>query len=121
MWTSSLCCDADSGLLVCVSAALLTIPSPGSAATFFDGKQRSGAPDDNGHGTHVAGIAAAVGNNNMGVSGVAQAADLWACRFMDSQGNGYLSDATECIKWCTKCACCLRGCLAMRALWIRVL
>lgn len=74
----------------------------GSATTFFNGQQQSGATDENGHGTHVAGIAAAVGNNDLGVSGVAQVADLWACRFMDSTGNGYLSDATECIKWCTR-------------------
>jgi subtilisin family serine protease len=32
--------------------------------------------DDNGHGTHVAGIAAAHGNNGLGVSGVAYGADI---------------------------------------------
>lgn len=57
--------------------------------------------DENSHGTHVAGIAAAVGNNGVGISGVTQAADIIACKFMDKYGNGYLSDATQCVRWCT--------------------
>ncbi len=44
--------------------------------------------DDHGHGTHVAGIVGAVGNNGIGVTGV-----LWRCRIMpvkvlDSSGKG---------------------------------
>lgn len=49
----------------------------------------------------MAGIAAAVGNNGIGISGVTQAADILACKFMDKYGNGYLSDAAQCVRWCT--------------------
>ncbi len=74
----------------------------GSLVTILNGQQTNGANDENGHGTHVAGIVAGVGDNNLGISGVSQVADIWGCRFMDSQGNGYLSDATECVKWCAR-------------------
>lgn len=51
-----------------------------------------GAADDpmdlNGHGTHVAGIIGAVGNNNVGTSGVCWKATIMAVRVMDSSGSG---------------------------------
>ena len=60
----------------------------------------TGAPfDENGHGTHVAGIVAAVGNNGRGGSGVAWAAQIMALKFLDSTGNGYTSDAIEAIDY----------------------
>ena len=49
--------------------------------------------DPHGHGTHVAGIIAARGDNDRGVSGVCWKAKLINLRFMDSQGGGYTSDA----------------------------
>lgn len=55
--------------------------------------------DDNGHGTHVAGIAGAVGNNGKGVSGVAWEVRLMACKFLDSIGDGDTSDAIQCIDY----------------------
>ncbi len=51
--------------------------------------------DENGHGTHVAGIIGATGNNGVGVSGVAQRTQLMALRFMDANGNGFTSDAVR--------------------------
>jgi thermitase len=48
--------------------------------------------DDNGHGTHVAGIAAACGNNGVGVAGVAWGARLMPVKVLDSSGSGYYSD-----------------------------
>lgn len=47
--------------------------------------------DDNGHGTHVAGIAAAK-DNVQGVVGMAPGARLWAIKVLDQDGLGYVSD-----------------------------
>jgi len=49
--------------------------------------------DDNGHGTHVAGLIGAVGNNQRGVCGVAWRVRLMAVKVLDAAGNGYFSDA----------------------------
>jgi len=54
--------------------------------------------DDNGHGTHVAGTAAAV-DNDIGVIGVALGAKLWAVKVLDKTGSGYLSDIIDGIYW----------------------
>jgi PKD repeat protein len=56
--------------------------------------------DDNGHGSHCAGIAAAK-NNDIGVVGVAPGARLWAVKVLDSTGSGYLSDVIAGIDWVT--------------------
>ncbi len=48
--------------------------------------------DDNGHGTHVAGTIAAIGNNNAGVIGVAPKAKIMALKGFDSVGGGYISN-----------------------------
>ena len=51
----------------------------------------SGDPvDDNGHGTHVAGIIAAAGNNGRGVTGVNWHAQVIAVKFMNRFGEGDL-------------------------------
>jgi len=57
--------------------------------------------DDNGHGTHVAGTIAAVGNNSVGVVGVNWSASLMALKFLDSTGSGYVSDAVRAINYAT--------------------
>ena len=48
------------------------------------------ADDENGHGTHVAGIIGAK-NNTIGVLGVASGANLISLRVLDKDGNGKLS------------------------------
>ncbi len=48
--------------------------------------------DDSGHGTLVAGVLGAVGNNGMGVTGVAWRVQMMAAKCLDKNGNG--SDAT---------------------------
>ena len=54
----------------------------------------TGTPaDDLGHGTHVAGIIGAVGNNGTGVAGVAWHTRVMALKFESSTGVGYDSDA----------------------------
>ena len=44
--------------------------------------------DINGHGTHVAGIIGAVGNNGLGSTGVCWSAKIMAVRVLDSTGTG---------------------------------
>ncbi|HGJ66038.1 TPA: peptidase S8 [bacterium] len=55
--------------------------------------------DDNGHGSHVAGIVSAL-NNTSGVVGVAYNARLYAIKALNSSGSGYLSDIIEGLDWC---------------------
>jgi subtilisin family serine protease len=57
--------------------------------------------DDNGHGTAVAGIAAATGDNHIGVAGY-----CWRCRVMplkvlDAEGGGFASDVARAVVWAT--------------------
>lgn len=54
--------------------------------------------DDNGHGTHVAGIVAAT-NNSIGVVGGAPSADVYAIKVLNRNGSGYLSDVVNGIDW----------------------
>lgn len=54
--------------------------------------------DDNGHGTHVAGIIAAE-DNDFGVVGVAPQAYLDGLKVLDRRGRGYLSDVIEALDW----------------------
>ena len=54
--------------------------------------------DDNGHGSHVAGIAAAL-DNTIGVIGVGPQIDLYSVKVLDRRGSGYLSDVIEGLDW----------------------
>ncbi|HLC24325.1 MAG TPA: S8 family peptidase [Nitrosopumilaceae archaeon] len=59
------------------------------------------ANDDNGHGTHVAGTAAAKDDSN-GVVGVAPGAKLWAVKVLDRNGSGSLSNVIKGIDYVTQ-------------------
>src|SRR6185503_2147614 len=60
----------------------------------------SGDVDDhNRHGTHVAGILGGVGNNGIGISGVAWRVKIMICKFLNSDGRGYDSDALRCMNY----------------------
>ena len=58
--------------------------------------------DDNGHGTHCAGNIAAVGNNNIGITGVCWNARIMPLKFLSSSGNGYVSDAIAAILYANR-------------------
>ncbi|HEX7744290.1 MAG TPA: S8 family serine peptidase [Micromonosporaceae bacterium] len=62
--------------------------SPGSAPA-----------DDNGHGTMVAGIAAANTNNGIGVAGVAWTGRVMPVKVLDRNGFGFDSDVAEGVTW----------------------
>jgi hypothetical protein len=57
--------------------------------------------DGNGHGTHVAGIAAAI-DNDVGVVGVAPGARLWAIKVMDNTGAGTTASVIQGIDFVTQ-------------------
>jgi len=55
--------------------------------------------DDNGHGTHCAGIAAAITNNGVGIAGTNPAAKLLPVKVLDSAGSGSFSNVANGITW----------------------
>lgn len=57
--------------------------------------------DDNHHGTHVAGIIAAAGNNGLGISGVAWNTSIMALKTLGASGSGYTSDAVRAVNYVT--------------------
>jgi subtilisin len=58
----------------------------------------SSPEDDNGHGTHVAGIIGA-NNNSIGTLGVASGATLVSLKILDNEGNGRLSSALKALAY----------------------
>ena len=69
---------------------------PSRRGTFSDDQY----DDDNGHGTHVAGIAAAL-DNDSGVVGVAPGARLHAVKVLGDSGSGNMSDIIAGVDWVT--------------------
>jgi subtilisin family serine protease len=61
----------------------------------------AGPQDENGHGTHVAGIAAALTNNGIGVAGVAPDAKILPVRVLDKDGSGTGEGIAKGIRWAT--------------------
>jgi subtilisin family serine protease len=56
------------------------------------------AEDDNGHGTHIAGVIGAK-NNTIGTLGVASGATLVSLKILDSKGDGRLSSALRALSF----------------------
>jgi thermitase len=55
--------------------------------------------DDNGHGTHCAGIAAAIGNNGKGIAGIAWNCKIMPVKVLNEEGAGTLADISDGITW----------------------
>ena len=60
----------------CCATPLAGIVDDIFGANFVSGTTSGDPYDDNGHGTFVAGVVGAVGNNKIGISGVSQVASI---------------------------------------------
>ncbi len=66
----------------------------------YDFVENDANPHDlNGHGTHVAGIAAAIANNSVGVAGMSWGARIMPVRVLNAVGSGTNSGITNGITW----------------------
>lgn len=81
-----------------LAANIWTDPTSGTHG--YDAITGSQDPmDQNGHGSHCAGIIGAVANNGMGGSGVAWNTTIMPVRWLDSNGFGRVSDEISAITW----------------------
>jgi subtilisin family serine protease len=55
--------------------------------------------DDNGHGTHCAGIIGAEGNNGFGIAGINWNVEIMPLKFLNGNGSGTTKDAIEAINY----------------------
>ncbi|MGK7895510.1 MAG: S8 family peptidase [Xenococcus sp. (in: cyanobacteria)] len=60
---------------------------------------RENSEDDNGHGTHVAGVIAQSTNNGYGVAGIAHLAKIMPLKVLSAEGGGTVADIAEAIKF----------------------
>ena len=67
----------------------------GAAGTSSNGDNNP--TDDMGHGTHVSGTIAAVGNNGLGVAGVTWSTKIMPLKFLSAAGTGTVADAISAI------------------------
>jgi len=58
--------------------------------------------DDNGHGTHCAGVIGAVGNNGVGISGVNQKVKIMPLKFLRADGTGDVAASLNAIAYARK-------------------
>src|SRR5215204_4329173 len=84
-WSSDVC-SSDLGIRV---------------AAFVDFVNGRTSPyDDNGHGTHVAGIVGGNGYDTLGArAGIAPAANLVSLKVLDDHGGGYISNVIAALDW----------------------
>lgn len=91
------------GVRICILDTGMDYNHPDLAANYIGGKDFTNFDndpmDDHGHGTHVAGIAAAV-LNGAGVVGVAPDAQLLIGKVLNKRGAGPVSDVIAGTEWC---------------------
>lgn len=99
---------AGSTVYVAVIDSGINYDHPDLAANVWSGKgydfvnDDSDPADDYGHGTFVAGVIGAVGNNGRGVSGVNWSVRMIALKVLNGSGSGTVSDEIEAIEWITQ-------------------
>lgn len=76
-----------------LAANLWTGPDGEHGYTCIGGVVVPGGMDDNVHGTHVAGIIGASGDNGVGIAGINWRIQLLSLKFLDNTGSGWASDA----------------------------
>lgn len=75
-------------------------PSPARDIHGWNACKDNGDPlDYDGHGTSCAGIVGAIGNNGIGISGVAWKVQLMACKHLNEKGVGESQDGVKCIDY----------------------
>lgn len=66
----------------------------------FNAIDDNGDPmDENGHGTHCAGIIGAEGDNNEGIAGINWKVEIMPLKFMNASGSGTTKDAIKAINY----------------------
>ncbi len=97
-----------SGCVICIVDTGVSPSHPqldSKTLLFFDAVGgRAVAYDDQGHGTHVASIAAGDGTGDpqaYALRGVAPDSDVYAAKVLDSQGSGTESQVIQGIEWCS--------------------
>lgn len=96
--------SSPSGILVAVLDTGVDASHPDLSGRVMRGADMVGSSgrgdrDPNGHGTHVAGIVAAVAGNGLGVAGFAHGVDILPVRVLGSDGFGDDSDLARGIVW----------------------
>ena len=92
---------------VCVIDSGIDYNHPDLQANMASGSLRTGynaiteqnnCMDNDGHGTHCAGVIGAATNNGIGVAGLNWNIQLVGCKFLDPNGSTF--DAIKCLNWC---------------------
>jgi subtilisin family serine protease len=99
--------DRGAGAIIAVVDTGVDMTHPDLAANRIDGADVTpdadqgcpGPQDENGHGTHVAGIAAAVTGNGIGVAGTAPEARIMPVRILDADGSADDATVVKGIEW----------------------
>ncbi|MBI5395379.1 MAG: S8 family serine peptidase [Verrucomicrobia bacterium] len=90
------------GVAVIDTGVDLTHPDLNVAGNVTFVKGTRNGNDDNGHGSHVAGIVAAKTGDSRGVRGVAPNARLYAVKVLSKSGSGSLSQVLSGVNWVTQ-------------------